>query len=73
MVQINKAIHKLLDKYKPQEIADVLGVSTAMISTWKNKDNDFCPRLGVASKIYKAYNVIVYPYDESALESYDTL
>ena len=52
-------------------IATTLGVSEAMVSTWRNKDNDFVPRLYIASKIYKHYGYICYPYAEEALESYD--
>ncbi len=69
---IGPVITELTATYTPKEVAKTIGVTQAMISTWKQKDNDFCPRIGVASKIYANYNIVVYPYSEEALESYDT-
>lgn len=57
---------------KPKDIASSLGVSEALISTWKNKDNDFVPRLPIAAKLYRAYGLVVYPYAEAALDTYGT-
>jgi len=68
MVYIGETIRELLLKHKPQEIADNLGVTTALISTWKNKENDFCPRVMVAARLYKHYGVTVYPFSEEALK-----
>ncbi len=64
---INKVIKNILEFDEPAEVADKLGVSTAMISTWKNKDNDFTPRLPIARKIYNEYSVEVWPYSTEAL------
>ncbi len=66
--RINTVIKNILRFDKPQQVADKLGVSTAMISTWKNKDNDFTPRLAIAIKIYQEYVIQVWPYDIRALE-----
>jgi len=73
MENINQVMKQLLATgEKPKDIADILGVTVAMISTWKNKENDFVPRLPVAAKIYKQYKYTVYPYAQEALENYDT-
>ena len=53
---------------KPAEIADTVGVSSSMISIWRNKSNDFVPRLDIARKFYKEYGYTIYPYAEYALE-----
>jgi len=68
MVFINEAISDILESHSRTEIAETLGVSKAMISTWLQKDNDFCPRVGVAAKLYRAYDIVVYPYSEEALQ-----
>ena len=44
LLRINQAIGEILAFEKPQVTADSLGVSTAMISTWKNKENDQATR-----------------------------
>ena len=73
MLVINDTIKSIIDNgIKPSEIAEAIGVSEAMISTWKNKENDFVPRLPIAAKIYKKYKMVVYPYAREALENYDT-
>ena len=72
MVSINEAITKLLGNMKPIDLANDLEVSTAMISIWKNKENDFVPRLPVAAKIYQKFDIVVYPYDVIALQNYGT-
>jgi predicted transcriptional regulator len=66
--KINEVIKDLLDEgYSRTDIADAIEVTPALISTWLQKDNDFCPRINVAKKIYLNYNVVVYPYSEEAL------
>ncbi len=70
MQTINKVITGLVaNGHKPKDLATRLNVSEALISTWKNKDNDFVPRLPVAARIYKEYDRVVYPYAEDALKS----
>ena len=64
---IGPVITKLTKLNKPQEIADNLQITPALISTWKQKDNDFCPRVGVAALLYKHYGMVIYPYAEEAL------
>lgn len=64
---INEVIESLLDDHKPAEIAEALGVSTALVSTWKNKENDFTPRVLVAARIYDLYDMVVFPYAEESL------
>ena len=71
MQTINQVIKELLDRgLSPKEIAESIGVSTAMVSVWKRKDNDFIPRLPIASNLYKAYGIVLYPYAEEALKDY---
>lgn len=66
---ISEAVQELLDKgHTASDIADSLGVSNGLISTWKNTDNDFCPRLPVAKKIYECYGLEVYPFSTNALQ-----
>ncbi len=70
MQTINKVITDLIDKgHRTKDLAIRLDVSDALISTWKNKENDFVPRLPVAARIYKEYKRVVYPYAEEALKS----
>jgi len=76
MQTINEVIVKILSEEDntPKTVAEVLGVTEALVSTWKNKDNDFCPRLRLAAKIYKQYGEVVFPYSEEALKfTNDTL
>ena len=69
MMTINEVITELLNiGTKPKDIAQQLGVSEALISTWKNKENDFVPRLKVARDIWDSYGYITYPYAQEALE-----
>ena len=67
---VGNVISKITTVEKPQVVAENLGVTTALISTWKQKDNDFCPRVGVAAKILKHYKMVVYPYSELALKTW---
>jgi transcriptional regulator with XRE-family HTH domain len=65
---INKAMIKLLNEGSTRmELADTLGVSPALISTWINKENDFVPRLNLARRIYHNYGIVIYPYAENAV------
>ncbi len=69
MLSINEVITRLLDAgNKPKDLAINLSVSEALISTWKNKDNDFVPRLNIAKKIFSQYGMVVYPYAQEALD-----
>jgi len=70
MQRINQIVLDLLENHTPTDISWKLDVSTAMVSTWKNKTNDFVPRLPVAAKLYHAYGKVVYPYAEQALKEY---
>ena len=64
----------LSEENTPKMIAETLGVTEALVSTWKNKENDFCPRLRLAAKVYKYYGEVVFPYSEEALKfTNDTL
>lgn len=65
---ISQVIELLLNDHKPAEIAEEIGVSQALVSTWKNKDNDFTPRVNVAARIYDRYEIVVFPYAEEALQ-----
>ena len=67
---INRIITELRYKgLKPKIIAEQLGVSDAMISIWRNKDNDFVPRLPIARKIYKIYGFVTWPYSLKAVSN----
>ena len=72
MKYIKEVIDNLLTQHKPREIADTLEVTTSMVSAWKRKENDFCPRIAIAARIYRNYDEVVYPYAEEALKSYDS-
>ena len=73
MYRINEVVRTLLKIHKPADIAKTLEVTEALISTWKNKENDFVPRLPIATKIYKHYGLITFPYAERALDgSYES-
>ena len=66
--RINTVVSNILDFDTPAQAAEKLKVSVAMISTWKNKDNDFTPRLPVAQNIYNEYQIEVWPYSLDALQ-----
>lgn len=66
-MNINKIVKVLLDKYTRTQIADMLNVSPAMVSTWLNPTNDYTPRFKVAARLYKVFGYVVWPYDEKAL------
>jgi hypothetical protein len=70
LTYINEAMVDLLNEHTRSKIAEELQVSTAMISIWLQKDNDFCPRINVAKRLYDVYNIVVYPYSEEALKAY---
>jgi hypothetical protein len=59
---------ELKRKKKAVEIARELNVSEALISIWSQKENDFCPKIDLARKIYNQYGYVVYPYAEEALK-----
>lgn len=69
MQYIRDVVFELLEDYTTKELVEELEITPALLSTWKQKDNDFCPRIGLATKIYKLSGHVVYPYDERALES----
>jgi transcriptional regulator with XRE-family HTH domain len=48
------------------EIANQLGISVAMISSYKNKN--FNPSLSVAKKVYQLDGVVLHPFSEEALK-----
>ncbi len=66
--RISTAISNILEFDTPAQISDKLNVSVAMVSTWKNKENDFTPRLPIAQKIYNEYQIEVWPYSLDALQ-----
>jgi len=68
MVFIKEAISGLLDNNTRGELAETLEVTSAMVSVWLQKDNDFCPRIGVAGRLYKHYGIVVFPYSKEALD-----
>lgn len=49
------------------QIAKALGVTTAMISTYRQQN--YMPSLKTARSIYKAFNVVIYPYSIEAVSS----
>jgi len=68
--RISEAVHTMLETDTPIEIADKIEVSSAMVSTWRNKENDFTPRLPVAMKIYANYSIEIWPYSLEALQGF---
>ena len=70
MVYINEAIKQIIDAgSKRKDIATMLEVSPALISTWLQEDNDFTPRFKVAQKLFQVYGIQVYPYAVEALNA----
>ena len=67
MIRINEGIKVMTKKNSRKEVAEKLEVTEALLSTWAQKDNDFSPRFALAKKIYKHYNLVIYPYAEEAL------
>lgn len=51
----------------PAYIAGVLGITPAMVSTYKR--HNYMPSLPTARKIYKVYNCIIFPYSIEAVSS----
>lgn len=49
-----------------REIAEKLGVSTSMISTYKH--NDYNPSISVAKKVYKDVKITLHPFSTESLE-----
>ena len=69
MLYASEAIAKLLRSGLSQsEIATSVGVTDAMVSVWKNKKNDFCPRIDVAKKFFTNHGLQLYPYHKDALD-----
>lgn len=67
-IRIQQVVLDLLEQGESRtDIADNLEVTPALISTWLQKDNDFCPRLNIAKRLYEHYNIIVYPYSKEAV------
>ena len=65
--RIGEIVTELLATNKPAEIANTLEVSQAMVSTWKNLDNDYTPKFAVAQRLYREYGYQVWPYDLESL------
>lgn len=49
-----------------REIAETLGVSTSMISTYKH--NDYNPSITVAKKVYNDSKITLHPFDTESLK-----
>ena len=47
------------------EIAEVLGVCDAMVSSYKKK---YVASLNVAKEVYKAESIVLHPFSEEALK-----
>lgn len=52
--------------FNGREIADKLGVSSSMISTYKH--NDYNPSITVAKKVYKDENITLHPFATESLQ-----
>lgn len=48
------------------EIADELGVSVSMVSSYKH--NNYNPSIGVAKKVYVDTNIVLHPFSEESLK-----
>lgn len=66
MVIVQDYITSLEDEgMKGKEIADTLGVSTSMISTYKH--NDYNPSISVAKKVYSDSKITLHPFATESL------
>lgn len=68
ILHIYDIVDRLLQTRKAKELAEDLEVSTAMVSTWRNRDQDFIPRKEVAARIQGLYGYTAWPYSEIALK-----
>jgi len=67
MVLVQAYIQSLEDEgLNGREIAEKLGVSTSMISTYKH--NDYNPSISVAKKVFKDENITLHPFATESLE-----
>jgi len=49
-----------------RDIAEKLGVSTSMISTYKH--NDYNPSISVAKKVLQDVNITLHPFSKESLQ-----
>jgi len=67
MVRISEAVQIILAGNGRKIVMKDLGVSTALISSWRVASDDRVVRFETAVKIYGIYGIITYPYDKQAL------
>ncbi len=64
---ISEAVVLMEHANKRKDIMEQIGVSSPLISSWKNSEKDRIPTFPAAVRIYGWYNIVVYPYDENDL------
>jgi len=63
---IKEYLEEKEQKLTNYDIANQLGVSVAMISSYKRKG--FNPSLTVAKKVYQLDNIVLHPFSEDSLK-----
>ena len=67
MITVQEYIKSLeVEGLSGKEIAEKLGVSASMISTYKH--NDYNPSISVAKKVSSEENITLHPFDTISLE-----
>ena len=54
------------DGEKGSEVAESIGISTSMVSSYKN--HKYNPSLSVAKKVYLRDNIVLHPFSEESLK-----
>jgi transcriptional regulator with XRE-family HTH domain len=65
-MHIKSYLEEKATKLTNAEIANQLGISVAMISSYKNKN--FNPSLTVAKKAYQMDGIVLHPFSEEAIK-----
>ena len=68
IIRIHEYIKQRLDDgATPQELSDLMGVSTAMVSKYK-ANIGYKPSINVAMAIYELDKVVLHPFAEESLQ-----
>jgi len=65
IITIKEYVTTLLTTNKPSAVATMLGVSTAMVSTYKL--HEYNPSLDVACKVFATDGTVLHPYAADSL------
>ena len=64
---IKEVMKVILNNNSRDVVMEVLDISSPLISSWLSSDDDRIPNFKLAVKIYKEYDLVVYPYNENDL------